>query len=175
MAAMTQRIDTSKRFPLKREDGSRQCVWCGTSPLPKYRHSWCSDDCVLEYELQAMPARVRDRIHARDKGVCALCRVDCDRLAKALVPPRHVRMWGEDWGRQQRRKRGIAILSWLWGGVALAGRVTFWDMDHTVPLVEGGKNSLSNLRTLCRRCHVQETGALAKRRATLRRNCPTAF
>lgn len=155
---MTPRIDQSRRFPRVREDGSKQCVWCGTSPLPKSRSSWCSDACVQEYELRAMPARVRRRVHARDKGVCALCRIDCDAIARSLSPPQS---W---YPINQKRARGVRLLERLWG-VRLTGRRTFWDMDHTLPLVEGGANALANLRTLCRKCHKRETAALARRRA----------
>lgn len=31
-------------------------------------------------------------------------------------------------------------------------------IDHRVPLSEGGSNSVENLRTLCRRCHVLRAG-----------------
>lgn len=45
-----------------------------------------------------------------------------------------------------------------------------WEMDHRVPVVEGGGScGLENLRTLCRACHRRETAALARRRAERRR------
>lgn len=41
-----------------------------------------------------------------------------------------------------------------------------WEMDHTVPVVEGGGGAgLDELRTLCIRCHKGESRALAKRLA----------
>ena len=40
-----------------------------------------------------------------------------------------------------------------------------WDADHIVPLVEGGTNIMENLRTLCLRCHRQETARLRRRLA----------
>ena len=30
-----------------------------------------------------------------------------------------------------------------------------WDLDHIVPLFRGGSNELSNVRALCRACHMQ--------------------
>ncbi len=36
-------------------------------------------------------------------------------------------------------------------------------MDHRIPLVEGGANTLTNLRTLCLDCHKGETKLLAGR------------
>lgn len=39
-----------------------------------------------------------------------------------------------------------------------------WDMDHTVPVAEGGGGcGLENLRTLCRACHLKVTADLRKR------------
>ena len=44
-----------------------------------------------------------------------------------------------------------------------------WEMDHQVPLVEGGLNEMANLRTLCVPCHRAETACLRKRLALHRR------
>jgi 5-methylcytosine-specific restriction enzyme A len=38
-----------------------------------------------------------------------------------------------------------------------------WEMDHTVPLAEGGSDDLSNLRTLCKKCHKVQTKRLNAR------------
>lgn len=44
-----------------------------------------------------------------------------------------------------------------------------WEMDHIVPVVEGGGGcGLENLRTLCLRCHRDATAQLARRRARAR-------
>jgi 5-methylcytosine-specific restriction endonuclease McrA len=44
-----------------------------------------------------------------------------------------------------------------------------WDADHVVPVVEGGgESTLENYRTLCCRCHGEETAKLRKRRAKKR-------
>jgi len=45
----------------------------------------------------------------------------------------------------------------------------WWDADHIVPIIEGGKNELANLRTLCLACHRGHTAALARRRADARK------
>ncbi len=47
---------------------------------------------------------------------------------------------------------------------------TPWEMDHIIPVVEGGGAcGLENLRTLCRPCHVAATKLLTLRRCALRR------
>lgn len=47
-----------------------------------------------------------------------------------------------------------------------AHRMTLWDMDHILPVIEGGGEcDLSNLRTMCLLCHRHETKELAGRRS----------
>lgn len=41
------------------------------------------------------------------------------------------------------------------------------DVDHVVPLAKGGADALSNVRVLCRACHVQKTDADGFSRAAL--------
>ena len=44
-------------------------------------------------------------------------------------------------------------------------RKSLWDADHIVPVVEGGGEcDLSNMRTLCIRCHRQVTVELLRRK-----------
>lgn len=176
---MKPRADTKKRFPPKREDGTRQCVWCGkTRPDGAGWRTWCSDQCLEEYEILAMPSRVRVRVHMRDKGICAICGVDCDRLQRWIeslkrdpsmmfktgkIDRFRAGHFGHWLGRH--RSRALTLLGRLWG-VSLSGRKTLWDADHIIPVAEGGGGcGLDNYRTLCRRCHKNETAALAARLA----------
>lgn len=40
----------------------------------------------------------------------------------------------------------------------------YWDVNHKIPLVEGGRHVLDNTETLCRRpCHSDETALLRER------------
>ena len=55
-------------------------------------------------------------------------------------------------------------------------RVSYWDADHILPIVEGGDVcALENHRTLCYWCHQGQTSALATRRAEARRAEPQRF
>jgi len=45
-------------------------------------------------------------------------------------------------------------------------RVTYWDADHEMPVVEGGSSELENVRTLCLPCHRAVTAELAERRGS---------
>ncbi len=52
---------------------------------------------------------------------------------------------------------------------------TPWEMDHKVPLVEGGLNEMENLRTLCVPCHKKETAALRQRLAIPKQPKPSGW
>ena len=51
------------------------------------------------------------------------------------------------------------------GVCAICGAVGVeWDVDHIIPLVEGGTHTLDNARTLCReKCHKAQTRLLRQR------------
>lgn len=137
--------------------------------------------------------RHRAAVLARDRGVCAICGVDTVRLwdwiqtiplISAIMPTtpmtqrsRMLKTWR--YGRidahtqkafrrvlGRHRFRAAVLLGRLWGTVIEHHRKQLWQMDHVVPVVEGGGGcGLENLRTLCLRCHNIETGALAGRLA----------
>ena len=101
-----------------------------------------------EWKLRTDPGYLREQVFARDRGVCALCRVD---TAGAFL--------------DLKRSRGAHRLKLLdqWGLKRL-NRKTLWDADHIVPVVEGGGEcDLGNIRTLCILCHRRETLALRRR------------
>jgi 5-methylcytosine-specific restriction endonuclease McrA len=51
----------------------------------------------------------------------------------------------------------------------MRGRKSLWDADHLLPVAEGGGEcDLSNLRTLCLKCHRARTAELRQR---LRAKC----
>jgi 5-methylcytosine-specific restriction enzyme A len=128
-------------------NGRALCRWC-TVEVPQGRRTFCSDWCVHEWRLRSDSGYVREQILARDKGVCALCSVDCVR----------------EWNRIRRvrgRARELALRDW---GVRLRQRSSLWDADHIVPVAEGGGEcDLANIRTLCLKCHRQVTAALRER------------
>lgn len=77
------------------------------------------------------------RVFRRDKGICAVCRVD--------TRAEHV-------GKPGRRGWDVKV---------------GWHMDHIVPVIEGGgvwpgmtiEAAMANLRTLCPPCHKAKTKA----------------
>ena len=106
----------------------------------------------------------RQIVFGRDRGICALCGLNAERLYRAMQGiwhdyrvPREI--------REARRKRCEA---------ALVGRgfdcdTSFWEADHIRPVVEGGPTTLENLRTLCVPCHKRVTREMHLRIAERRR------
>lgn len=129
----------------KGPNGRCLCRWCNLE-VPAGRLTFCSDWCVEEWKLRSSPAHLRERVFERDRGVCAVCRLDC--IAEF---------------RRIKRLKGAARVkaSLLWG---LRGRKTLWDADHVIPVCEGGGEcDLANMRTLCLRCHRTHTAELRSR------------
>jgi len=133
----------------KGTNGRALCRWCNLE-VPPQRFTFCSDWCVHEWRLRSDPGYLREQVLKRDRGICAICRINT-RAA-----------YGE-----LRRSRGTHRLRLLvkWGLKRLT-RKTLWDADHILPVVEGGGEcDLQNLRTLCLICHREQTLALRRRRA----------
>lgn len=145
-----RRLKTGQRGDLSRgENGRNLCRWCQLE-VPRGRRTFCSDFCVHEWRLRTDSSYLREQTFARDRGVCAICHEDTQAAWNAL-----------------RRSRGGHRLRLLreWGLTAFS-RKSLWDADHIVPVVEGGGScDLSNIRTLCLRCHREATASLRARRA----------
>jgi len=133
----------------KGPNGRNLCRWCNLE-VPTGRATFCSDWCVEEWRLRTDPGYLRDKVFERDKGICALCGVDC---AAAWI---HLK-------RQRGTARVRTLLEW---GIRPRSRKSLWDADHIVPVVEGGGEcDLENIRTLCLKCHRAATAELRRRRA----------
>lgn len=128
-------------------NGRPLCRWCSLEVSPP-RRTFCSPYCVDEWRLRTDPGFLRERVLARDHGICAICGTDT--LAAWL------------WIKRSRGSvRARALQTW---GLTRMSRSSLWDADHVVPVVEGGGEcDLSNIRTLCLKCHRQVTSALRAR------------
>src|SRR6266853_5884308 len=131
----------------KGANGRPLCRWCDLE-VPARRFTFCSDWCVHEWRLRTDPGYLREQVLARDKGVCAACGLDTVaewRRIKRLRPARRIGVL-RDWGLKNLRRSSL------------------WDADHIAPVVEGGGEcDLSNVRTLCLKCHAKATAALRER------------
>jgi 5-methylcytosine-specific restriction enzyme A len=132
----------------KGPNGRTLCRWCNLE-IPKGRVTFCSEWCVNEWRLRSNPGYLRAQVFERDHGICALCAVDCEAEMRRLK-------------RQRVVRREAAWAAW---GLSPHQRRSLWDADHIIPVVEGGGEcDLSNLRTLCIRCHKEATAGLRRRR-----------
>src|SRR3984957_16598369 len=127
--------------------GRPLCRWC-THEVPKGRRTFCSDSCVHEWKLRTNPGYLREKVLARDHGVCAKCGVDTISLRR-------------DMGKLEYPARRQFLKLWK---LREGYRKSLWDADHIVPVAEGGGQcDLSNMRTLCLLCHGEATAALRQR------------
>ncbi|MGI8962609.1 MAG: HNH endonuclease [Bryobacteraceae bacterium] len=126
-------------------NGRFLCRWCSLE-VPRGRRTFCSEWCVEEWKLRSDPGHLREKVLERDRGVCALCGLNC-------IAERH----------RIKRLRGAARSKAVaeWG---FRRRKSIWDADHIIPVVEGGGEcDLSNMRTLCLKCHRKHTAELRER------------
>lgn len=135
-----------KKLPKDPVTGRPLCRYC-SEPIPiGRRRTFCSELCVEHWVVRTGSGMVR-LVRKRDKGICKLCGLDCEALRKQFIKlPKD--------GRQLLLKK-YSIPS---------HRKRFWDVDHIVPVVEGGGSvGLDGLRTLCIPCHLRVTRELRAR------------
>jgi 5-methylcytosine-specific restriction endonuclease McrA len=108
---------------------------------------------VHEWRLRSNPGYLREQVFKRDRGICKSCRIDTVAAHGILKRSR---------GASRRRLLNFWDLKRY-------TRRSLWEADHIIPVVEGGGEcDLSNLRTLCLRCHRMATLGLRLRRAEAR-------
>jgi 5-methylcytosine-specific restriction endonuclease McrA len=135
-------------------DGVRGfCRWCG-SAVGGRRRTFCSDACVHQWRLRSSTSYLRDCVFERDRGVCAICRLDTVGLRRRVM-------------RLPFAERMRELRALLQRGAIARRRKTWWEADHILAVVEGGDSNLENIRTLCIPCHRAVTKELRARRAGL--------
>jgi hypothetical protein len=69
---------------LRDADGKRLCS-CGCGRHPVYpRRNWFSQECVEKWREVNDQNHIRYKVFARDKGVCAICGCDTERVKRRL-------------------------------------------------------------------------------------------
>lgn len=164
---------------LKGPNGRCLCRQCGVEVKPP-RRTFCSKTCVDLWLVEHHPPRARDAVLKRDHGICAGCGLDCVELEKELERLGSD-VWSRGWDAVLIRSADLKAFGQLIDKHQLPRHLagitgsrgwfrTLWEADHIVPVVEGGGCcGLENYRTLCWKCHKQETAKLASRRAAKRR------
>ena len=127
------------------------CRWCGEPILHEEgeragevnrRRRW-HQACVDVYNATD-PRQARRTVRKRDRGVCAVCRLDTRQLKREIK--------GRGSAKKLRAKGFVP-------------RRSLWELDHIVPLIDGGSHDLDNLQTLCTPCHKTKTAAEARARS----------
>ena len=132
---------SKSRYPEIKEKG--KCRGCG-APVPEGRKTWCSNKCWEPHTVIG-----RHRVLRRDK-VCQICGLD---ILGAI-------------NRHQQEMH-----AWWEGGCKGPRPVDEPDyqIDHIIPVVEGGKTTYENLRLLCTPCHKKRTAEWHKQKVSERR------
>lgn len=146
-----------------------ECTWCG-KPVPKGCQTWCSPECVAAFQERCDSAAQARLVEQRDAWTCQQCGRDtklakqnglraAEEVAKAFGVGRY--------GKESREAQHAAMQQHGWE------RGHWYEVDHIVPVVEGGGlMGIANLRLLCGVCHAEATRQLAKRRSAAKQYPP---
>lgn len=150
------------RVGLQRQKG--HCTWCNKEIHKSMRH--CSDACRDEVYIRNGMS-FKSIVYRRDAGICARCGSNLpalqQRFKKLLNKSKGV--GGRTFPHSFARLRKLGRI------YNLMPPSTPYEIDHIIPVVEGGGCcGLDNLQTLCIPCHREDTKRLAARRATERRD-----
>lgn len=154
--------DSDKELRNKKgPNGFRLCRWCKKEVQPPKR-TFCSDPCVHEWKLRSNTGYLRKHTYKRDLGVCAMCKSDT-RLQRIQIENTL-----KECEYDEKSSRYTELLATLNITVNEA-RNSIWDADHEVPVANGGGLcGLSNIRTLCKKCHKGKTAVQATYRTKSR-------
>ena len=148
-------LSAHRRPTIRFSDAPRgTCRWCGGAILhasgPKQgrvdaRRRW-HPDCVAQYNLTD-PRELRRLVRKRDREVCRACGLDTGGLRREV----------RGRGRAKRLRE-----------LGFQPRRSLWELDHVVPLIEGGSHDPANLQTLCVPCHRKKSAHETRERARAR-------
>jgi 5-methylcytosine-specific restriction enzyme A len=144
-------------------NGRRLCRWCRHEVSPP-RKTFCSENCLHEWRLRSSVKYLRKFVYERDLGICAQCGIDT----------RYTRIEIENAAQASMRESG----RWYWEDhpIYLAciakyeltlkeARGTLFHADHIIRVVDGGGLAdLSNIQSMCIKCHKIKTKEENKRK-----------
>lgn len=129
------------------------CRYCGldVKRFDSRKRTFCSDACVHEWKIRSDIGYARNQIFKRDRGICACCGLDTERLHKEYYA-----CVGHFGGPD--RKYAIELFWSSRGQKPISdSRVSWWDADHILEVKNGGGEcGMENLQTLCWFCHAKK-------------------
>jgi 5-methylcytosine-specific restriction endonuclease McrA len=132
----------------KGPNGYALCRQCQTEVKPPQR-TFCSQACIHTWKIRSSPSYAREQVFLRDKGVCAVCKLDTEKLREILYA---IRIQSEEHYQQ------LTVLYRLKYGFGFNLAAHFFEMDHILPVAQGGGScGLENLQSLCLPCHRDKT------------------
>ena len=93
---------------------------------------------------------MRAAVFARDKGICAICKIDCREILEKIR------------SQEYSEETTIALFNagfphWRLNKASKKG-IVLWDADHIIPIDQGGGGcGVQGMRTLCAACHWRVT------------------
>lgn len=180
-------LTISDLFPVNK----KLCRYC-SKPLTGKQSKWCSKTCALNAFNDTMLARgsskhIREKVYARDNGICAKCGVDCKKLQRisdkaycSLLDYKEdafersgwrpfmycyasPRGWGGEISNNIFEKQYFKDCRKIVAQTPLSYGLSCWQADHIVECVNGGSHSMDNLQTLCNSCHKAKTRTIYKK------------
>lgn len=157
----------------ERAKAEKLCRWCGLDVhrLSPKRRTFCSDECVHEFNIRSSSSYIRTYIAKRDKYICQICGLDCKGFVRKLwrYINEHIQELQQNavyagFNNYRHAKKALEVeffelnhMPW----VNTHGRSTFYDIDHIHEVIKGGGQcGEENLRLLCLSCHRKETARL---------------
>ncbi len=138
----------------KTEDGFTCCRWCN-GPVKPPKRTMCSKECVHELSLRTNGNYLRNCVYKRDKGICAICKIDTKQTAKQIF------LLEDEERIQFLKDHSISLKRKIWMKKHGGG---LWDADHIIAVKDGGGLcGLENMRTLCIKCHKHVTKELVSK------------
>lgn len=97
-------------------EGVKVCCWC-EGALSGQRKRWCSQACVDEYLARSSQAGVRKAVARRDRGVCAGCGFQAERVERILnllAGIAFTRINGRQVEDSEPGELGVPYRGWKW-------------------------------------------------------------
>ncbi|KAI4837445.1 DNA helicase [Plasmodium brasilianum] len=137
---------------LKKNSNIKKIIICNENDL------FCAGNCRKLYFLKKSSCSIRRLIYERDKGVCNICRLDCQNLIKQIKNKKYFSVKEKIDYFIKMYPLFIENIEHLKNILQKPTDGYIWHVDHILPVFKGGgEASFDNLQTLCTFCHKKKT------------------